>query len=278
MIERNIFMYWDQGLNSAPEIVQKCFYSWVHQNPDWNVQIYDAHSLPDQIGSELFSTSLEALPVQMRSDLIRLKLLIANGGVWADATCFCSRPLDEWIHQAASGDFFMFARPGRDREIANWFIAARRNSYFLTALLDKLYSFWRNNQLEHDPEKLRTRRKLPSRILSRNRYLPMLWLSPIFTKVLKVYPYFIFHYLFFWTLLTDRKARHLWRHVVKIDAKCAILPQRLGLTTRTDKSGISALEACSTPVYKLNHHVPDSSDLSNTYLEWVLLSHPEGQE
>ena len=60
-----------------------------------------------------------------RANVLRMELLARHGGVWVDATCFCVRPLDEWLPAQMSSGFFAFARPARSRLLANWFLAAR---------------------------------------------------------------------------------------------------------------------------------------------------------
>lgn len=263
-------MYWEQGFDSAPDIVKKCRESWIVQNPEWQVISLDRRDIPDGFIEGLEPEIFCSLPVQMRSDLVRLKLLLEDGGVWADSTCFCAEPLDHWLLEAASSGLFMFSRPGRDREISNWFVVAEARNYLLEKLFKSQVSFWQKHEFHHNSPEFKKRRNMIARFLNRNRITPMLWFSPVMTRFLKVYPYFVFHYLFYRMLLTDAKARRAWARVPKIKAVCCILPQRLGLLKQIEPTGISQLQQCKSPVYKLNHHVPNNAEIANTYLEWVL--------
>lgn len=269
MINRTIYMYWEQGFEVAPDIVKKCRDSWINMNPGWQVMCLDKHDIPPGLIGELKQEVFEDLPVQMRSDLIRLKLLNDNGGVWADATSLCVASLDSWVHDAAKSGIFMFSRPGKDREIANWFIAAERDNYIISKLYQAQCKFWSEFEFEHECDKFHKRRRLLSRVLHRNRYFPLFWFLPIITKGLKVYPYFVFHYSFFHLILSDRRFRSCWKEVPKIPARNALLPQRLGLLEKTCLAGVEELAQLASPVYKLNHRVELNESLAGTYLEKV---------
>jgi hypothetical protein len=65
------------------------------------------------------------LPPEALSDVIRLELLARFGGVWADATTYCLAALDGWLEPAAPQGFFAFDRPGPDRMLSSWFLAAQ---------------------------------------------------------------------------------------------------------------------------------------------------------
>jgi hypothetical protein len=65
--------------------------------------------------------------------------------VWADATLFCLRPLDEWLPPNHTMDhttgFTAFRDPSRERLMANWFIAAEPTNPILAALHREFTSF-----------------------------------------------------------------------------------------------------------------------------------------
>jgi hypothetical protein len=76
------------------------------------------------------------------SDVIRVDLLRRYGGIWADATTYCLRPLNDWIYPAIATGFFAFDRPTDDRMVSSWFLAAQRNSYIVDALFRRIRSYW----------------------------------------------------------------------------------------------------------------------------------------
>lgn len=116
-------MYWAQGWDAAPPLVQRAAESWRDANPGWSLNCLDADTwrdhLPDALGPPKW------LSLAHQSDCLRYALLARLGGVWADATTICARPLDHWIDLVTQpAGFFAFAAPFPDRPLANWFLAA----------------------------------------------------------------------------------------------------------------------------------------------------------
>ena len=174
-------------------------------NPDWEVIFLDNQSIAHYIDfPNEFGSYFADLPVQKQTNLYRLCLLSKYGGVWADATCLCSRPLNDWLPQFAQSGFFAFRNPGKDRLLANWFLASSENCPFIRSFYQEHKRFWQEHAFSHKKTRLRkivtkTLRKL----LSRNTTTTDLWLSWLITRGLRIYPYFVFHYHF---------AYHLRRH------------------------------------------------------------------
>ena len=120
-LPRTIWMYWQQGESSCPPLVKNCVDSWRYLNPEWEVKVLDkttARSLVDLQDYEF----RDDIGIQMYSDIIRIKLLSEFGGVWADASLFCSQPLDDWLPNYLADDFFAFASHRNDRLMTNWFL------------------------------------------------------------------------------------------------------------------------------------------------------------
>ena len=88
-------------------------------------------------------------PREALSDLVRLELLHRYGGVWGDATTVCAKPLDGWLNQYARHGFFAFDRPGPDRMISTWFLAAHKGSYIVERWRDAAARYWRD-RIERD--------------------------------------------------------------------------------------------------------------------------------
>ena len=109
LIPRKIWLFWSQGVSEAPFIVKKCIDSWVKENPTWDVVVLDENNLNKYISLNLPKNVIANLCIAHQSDLIRLALLSKYGGIWTDATTFCTKPLDEWIDDACSeAGFFVF--------------------------------------------------------------------------------------------------------------------------------------------------------------------------
>lgn len=128
---RQVWMFWEQGVEAAPEIVRECLAAWPRVNPGWEVRVLDGAAA--RRAAPRFAKLAKRCPLAipaMRADLLRLELLVRYGGVWADATTLPRRPLDEWLHDwLRPSGFFCFRhsmeRIGQNGRLApNWFLAS----------------------------------------------------------------------------------------------------------------------------------------------------------
>ena len=141
---RRLWLYWHQGWDNAPELARNCLANWRRRNPAWQVDALSWQTLGDFVRIPgLYGTEL-SLPLPALSDIIRVYLLSRYGGVWADASTWCARPLDEWIDGVLSASgFFAYAAPAPDRPISTWFLAAARGHYITEALKADADELWR---------------------------------------------------------------------------------------------------------------------------------------
>lgn len=140
---RIIWMYWEQGLEAAPAVVHRCHDSWAAQNPDWELRFLDAASVSDWVDLTDLSPDI---PRETRADLLRLRLLVRHGGVWADATLLCTTPLDHWLHLVLPTGSFFFQRPRPERVMANWFMAARSEAPLISAIEAAATQYWQDRK------------------------------------------------------------------------------------------------------------------------------------
>lgn len=139
-----IHLYWDQGVQHAPDLVRLCLESWRERNPGWELRLWDGESVESVVPRSDLPQGLKITPY---SDILRTELLRRFGGVWADATILCNHPLDGWIPQImAQTDFFAFSRPGPDRAIASWFLASRPQAPLIATLAQTVARFWSKRQ------------------------------------------------------------------------------------------------------------------------------------
>ncbi len=136
-IPRRIWMYWAQGWGAAPGFVRSCRASWERLNPGWEVCCLDDRSSEVRMASSLWRG--KKMGIASRSDLLRQWLMLHQGGVWADATALCLRPLAGWIDAAVDPcSFFVF----RDRPICTWFVAARPGAAGIREWLQRSRGYW----------------------------------------------------------------------------------------------------------------------------------------
>jgi hypothetical protein len=160
-----------------------------------------------------------ATKVTPYSDILRTELLRRHGGVWADATVYCTRPLDDWLLQVMSQtDFFAFSRPGPDREIASWFLASRPEGLVVTSLARGVERFWR-------------RQTVPTRV------------------------YHWFQYLFEYLDRVSRPFSREWRTAPRISATPLLMLQdRLACDAHMSEEDQELCRAL--PMHKLTHKRP----------------------
>lgn len=206
-----VWIYWAQGEDAAPYIVRRCIESWRERNPGWEVRVLDATTVS---GFADISDVPKFLPKRYHANMLRLRLLQRFGGVWADATVLCHRPLDDWLPLHMSGDFFVFSNPGPDRFVSSWFIASPKDG-FLVSLWQEAYS----------------------RYVTSRKILPR--------------KYFMVMYNFQYAVLSDPEATEKWNNCAKLPARSAL---QLMFALRTNSPPDAAFHAIKAglPVSKLS--------------------------
>jgi hypothetical protein len=246
-----IWLLWLQGIDEAPEIVRLCLDSWRRLNPDWEVRALDRKGLDGLIDlSAIPAANLERASPQALSDIARVRLLAAHGGVWTDASVFCTRPLDAWIWSELGGGFFAFAAPGRDRLISTWFLASAPGGPLISALDKAVVRYWSGPAFEHErrPRLTRNLEKLFGGSVASTR----MWFMPAVREGLKLRPYFWLHYLFAETLRRDREAAAAWALAGKLPADGPHRLQAHGMDRASSPELRAEIEAAAQPMYKLD--------------------------
>jgi len=235
-MNKTIWMYWRQGWEMAPPLVRACAESWRRLNPAWRVTTLTAQALredPELVG-KMPAVAGKALPDEALSDVIRLHLLDRHGGIWADATTYCMKPLDDWIPEVLSSGFFAFDRPGPWRMLSTWFLAADAPC--------PIVHLWR---------------------LAADRY----W-----TGRDERDNYFWAHILFAQAYEQDAQVRALWDATPKISADgphCAI-PYAETLLGPPSEQMIEVVRAARWPMLKLTHKLDWPETLEGTFAGWLI--------
>ncbi len=289
-LPRRVWTYWHQGWGNAPSIVQRCVSTWRQRNPGWVVHKLDAAS---KIVREALPATVDevrpALPA--RSDLLRLSLLAKHGGVWADSTLWCARPLDAWIHEAAGpSGFFGYDRPSRDRPVDSWLLAARPGSLVVVRWLAealRLLAETRRRAARRagggggTPARMRL---LGERIAARRTHLRFRhgygrkWGRPYEGLLIptvehpKLGVYFWVQYLFRKLLDSDEEFRQAWAATPKIAAAGPLKLLRAGLLEPADAGIAAAVRNGSANVFKATWKVGMPSDPAGTVLGELLAS------
>ena len=179
-LPKRIWIFWHSGYSNAPDIVKFAVDSWQNKNPEFDVCFLDEPAADSLMG---FGEHLKSQALHWYSDLLRVYLLKNHGGIWADATCLCAKPLDCWLPAIMTqSDFFAFKRPGSDRVLSSWFLAAKAETPMISAVYQQTTSFLNYN-------------------------------------CLNTLPYFWFHYNFEYMLLSSRACRKEWSVIPSFSAK-----------------------------------------------------------
>lgn len=150
---KTVWVCWFQGFDNAPEIVKLCIKSIYDHFKDFNIIFLDNNNIHDYVKLPNYIEELHAKKIICSahySDLIRLYLLINYGGLWIDASVFCTDLLNDDFF---SFSFFAFSHVGQhDNSISvgNWFMWSYTNNLILRSTYNFLLNFWKKGKRTKD--------------------------------------------------------------------------------------------------------------------------------
>jgi hypothetical protein len=262
-VPRIIWFLWFQGLDNAPHVVRKCHESWTARNPGWEVVCLDDASLRSVASADYNAGNFASLCRQHRADLLRMDLLANRGGVWADATCFCVQPLDDWLVPNLDSGFFAFYRPRAERLISNWFLAAEPQNILISRLYEFMFDYWGSHPFGIDRQHMYSRGL--TRMLRVSPRTRAWWFSRPLRDQLAITPYYAMHFAFEKLVREDPECARIWAATPKVSA---VLPHRLqqaGLLSPATPAVRSEIDRREVPIYKtawnLKQEIPPGSVL-----------------
>ena len=285
-------MYWHQGWCHAPDVVKRCVSTWQTHNPTWRIHLLDAASIAGEVRLPSVMEKLQPTYLASRSDVVRLLLLRKYGGVWADATLWCARPLDDWIDSVTEpSGFFAYDKPGPGpnyrgpigrRPISNWFLAASEDSRIVDIwcsgalhLLKKSYAHVRYRKMMEGRENgalFDIFSNLYACYLSK-RYRYEYLLIPAPPPISSPPPpdlegerYSWPHVLFQKLLDRNKEFRDLWGRTPKLSAHGPHLLLHEGYLSAPTNESEAAISNRHANVIKLTHKEPFPEDVSGTLL------------
>jgi hypothetical protein len=232
---RVIWDLWLQGWRDPPEIVSACRRTWERHNRGWTLVPLSKESACRLLaGSDaLRLVADKPLPPEALSDVIRIELLRRYGGVWADATTYCLRPLDDWLSERLTSGFFAFANPAPDRMLSSWFLAATTDNLIVAEWAMAVADYW----LIHDER----------------------------------HTYFWFHYLFAKCYRKNEGFRRVWDRTPTIhsDGPRYFFPQTETLLKPLAAADRELLEGMIVPLVKLRHNLPEGPVPAGSVLRYL---------
>lgn len=154
-VPKVVWFSWLQGMEQAPDIVKVCLRSQRRHLMGYEFRIVDLTNyhnwvqLPQYV-EEKFRKGL--IPPALFSDLLRLALLKQYGGVWMDASVYCSgfgnEKLRERWEQIMGSELTLFRYFQRGRKeavgLSTWFFAAIPQQPVISIVLDMLLAYWKD--------------------------------------------------------------------------------------------------------------------------------------
>ena len=265
-----IWTYWHQGFVEAPELIKHCARRWQLLHPDWEIHYLDNNNVFKYIQPlPLSKTKLASLSLAHRSDLIRTQLLIQYGGVWADPTCYPMISLNNWLNDNMQSGLFLFYKPGRDRIISNWFIASEKENVILKKLFNELCEFWENNTfINYNKEKIWFESWI-KKVFNRSLISTILWFTWFTRKILRIYPYMVYHYKFYSLITMNNHCKKSWKNMPKISADGPHKLQRIGLLSPINDDVKHLIDNKTIPLFKLTWKLKERNWSPNSVLAYL---------
>lgn len=148
-----VWICWLQGFDAAPPLVKNCVASMQYYLKDREIVLLDKNNFSNycEIPSFLIEKWEKGIISNTHfSDLLRLALLIQNGGLWMDATVYMTGPLPAYITE---GEFFGYRDGFFECDLinfGNWLIYSEPNNLLLNETFRLLTAYWKKyNYAKH---------------------------------------------------------------------------------------------------------------------------------
>ncbi len=149
-----IWVLWLQGVDNAPTLVKRCIQSQQQFAGDKEVIVLTSENLnqyitlPEHIQHK---HKLGRISFTHLSDIIRVTILAAYGGLWLDSTCLLTDTLPEYISHPKT--LFLFQSPFskyKPTRMSSWLMSAVPHNPIIEDVRDMLYLYWKKeNNLRH---------------------------------------------------------------------------------------------------------------------------------
>lgn len=152
-LSNKVWICWFQGIENAPEIVRKCYDSVKNNLKNKEIILITEKNLNEYVHFPEYimeKWKKGIITNTHMTDLLRLELLTKYGGMWLDATVFCSRNIEEIPQYYFDSDLFMYQclKPGRDGHaiyMSSWLLSAKSNNKILMVTKYLCYEYWKKN-------------------------------------------------------------------------------------------------------------------------------------
>ncbi len=151
---KKVWICWLQGIESAPLLVKKCFDSVKKAFDGYEINVITNDNymkfvdIPNYINEKKNSGVISYTHF---SDILRAELLSKYGGIWLDATVFCTT--DTVPKYLFDSDLFVYKEVNLNRNddvpivASSWFIKSNSNNPILLLTRDLLRNYWKNSNV-----------------------------------------------------------------------------------------------------------------------------------
>lgn len=154
LINKYIWLWWEQGWKNAPIICKATISTFEYYNKDYKIMLVSKNNFNDYIDKE-YNWIFNCQGPAFRADIVRTLLLQKYGGVYSDATCFCCINLDNFLNEVGFKDFFTFdiktyekGNPS-GRTTCSWFLVANPDNYIINNIKNNFLDVAKKNPINH---------------------------------------------------------------------------------------------------------------------------------
>lgn len=150
--EKIIWQFWWQGITNIPPIVQCCIQSVKLENPEYEHILITKDNymeyieIPTYILRKLDSGNIT---ITHFSDILRMMLLTEYGGIWLDATVFCTNSLE---HSFGENKFYTCKTLGKRSEcVADYYwtcyaMSSGKEHFIVSMMKELLLAYWKQEE------------------------------------------------------------------------------------------------------------------------------------
>ena len=144
-VPKYIWLWWEQGWETAPFICLYTIKSFEHFNPDYKLNLICKQNFNEFIDKK-YNWLFQCQGAAFRADIVRLLLLQKYGGIYADAATFCCVNITTFLKEINFNQFWgfdikTFNKTKDERTLGSWFYISEPNTYiintFTNAFLEK---------------------------------------------------------------------------------------------------------------------------------------------
>ena len=143
-----IWVCWLQGEENTPPLVRRCIDSIRQHAGNHPVYVLTEENLPSYINlPSIIWEKRKAEKIQSAHfcDIVRMALIYRYGGLWLDATIFCSKQIPDWYFEK---EFFSCKNQTKDSGYISQYrwtsfvLGGTKGSRFYKLMLDFYFAYW----------------------------------------------------------------------------------------------------------------------------------------